>query len=171
MEDKKQLVILNLKTNEVDILTIPKDMVSDKDTYIQSFGYKFGEYHYMVADYPSIKVNHRSNGTYGFIGSLTINNQCSMVKAVEQKQLAEKMRGLGINEYKFESEQAVIIACYLDEHPCDFKVNKVKISDKGVITLYGYDVAAWTSYNIELDVFDVFEGHLEYITTAIKKID
>lgn len=168
MEQKKlQLVVLNHKTKEIDIWPLAH-YSANIYAYIAELGYENGTFDFMVTDTPQVKVNQKANNTYGYIGTLTVNSQCGMVKAIEKEQLVAKMRKLGITRYVFvDADDRPVVAAYLGEHPGDFAVMSVSIDEKDNITLYGCDTECYGD-KFDIEPNEVFEGHLEYVTNAIK---
>lgn len=102
---------------------------------------------------------------------LTIYDSVEEVKKREQNELAKTLRQHGEKvdegyEFHFEGE-CPIIAAYDWEKPCDVVVLAAKVDNDGYITLI-VDEKNERGNEHELEPDEVFAGHIEFITSAVK---
>ena len=95
---------------------------------------------------------------------------CQEIKHLEQEGLIQALKKYGNKvdngfEVLFEDEWP-IIAVSGEESPYDAVITSVRVDSVGDITLLGYD-KTYCADSHDIDVNDVFCGHLEFVTTYI----
>ena len=92
----------------------------------------------------------------------SIYDRVQEIKADERKMLADALRKHG-GSYTFPSDSSwqPIIAANLDCGPMDVRIEKAWLDEGGYIRFKAID----NEYggDVDLDVYDVFAGHLEYV--------
>ena len=68
-------------------------------------------------------------------------------------------------EYTFGPE-CPIIAAYSGDDPCDVVILSVRMDKKGILTITGEEKLDRT-YSFELDLDNIFAGHLSFVTSEI----
>ena len=106
----------------------------------------------------------------GKLKDFSIYDSVQEVKHHEQEQLAEKLRLRGEKvddgyEWHFEGE-CPIVAAYDYDEPCDVVILSVRVDKDGYFTIIG-DEKNDRGNEHEIEVDDVFAGHLDYITSEI----
>lgn len=100
----------------------------------------------------------------------SIYEMCQEIKHLEQEELIQALKKYGDKvdngfEVLFEGERP-IIAVSGEESPHDAIIIAVRVDSDGDITLLGYD-KTYCDDSHDIDVNDVFCGHLEFVTTYI----
>lgn len=168
MRREKTIVVLNHITNQVDLVSFPAGQEeSTINSYLTGLKYDMEQCTFMLVNENNVRVNNFGSSDYAILGDLTPYDQKEKIKQVEQETLISRMQALGVEEYEIEKEERPIIAAYLGEEPGDFVVHEVQIY-KGSITLSGHDKECWESDIIEVEVDDVFPGHLDYVIDCLK---
>lgn len=95
---------------------------------------------------------------------------CQEIKHLEQEELIQALKKYGDKvdngfEILFEGERP-IIAVSGEESPYDAIITAVRVDSNNDITLLGYD-KTYCDDSHDIDVNDVFCGHLEFVTTYI----
>lgn len=162
-----KVVVLNFKTNQVEVLGYD-GQECDVEDFLCEKGYSLGNIQFMVCDTPDVSVVNIDNGQHGYIGTLTIDDQCKRIQRREQEELEGKFNelvGEGDGEYTFEGD-GVWVASYFFDKPDDVAITKV-VREDGHLHLVGGDVEGYNR-DIEIELEDVFAGHLEFVTSAMK---
>lgn len=105
----------------------------------------------------------------------TISDLVEEIKSRERQELIDALYKCGEDvtggfEVKFDEEEPVIIAGYLCEDPCDIVVTRAFVSYDGDVSLDGYDKNNAFDEFKDIDVADIFAGHLSYVTEAVMQM-
>lgn len=90
------------------------------------------------------------------------------IKKKEVDQLKSVLSQLGLSEFEFDDRYKPIVAAYCFDNPADVYVDVVRIKHIGSGDYVEIDSAEKESGEMNThSIFDVFEGHITYITDAI----
>lgn len=90
------------------------------------------------------------------------------LKNKEVNQLKSVLSQLGLSEFEFDDSYKPIVAAYCFDNPADVCVDAVRIKHIGSGDYVEIDSAEKESGEMNThSIFEVFEGHITYITDAI----
>ena len=90
------------------------------------------------------------------------------LKNKEVNQLKSVLSQLGLSEFEFDDKNKPIVAAYCFDNPADVYVDAVRIKHIGSGDYVEIDSAEKESGEMNThSIFEVFEGHITYITDAI----
>ena len=179
-----KIIVMDSANVRIDFLNVPDHMIEeDIEQFLVEHDYSLNNISWMAAPVDFVSVQFHDYGICQTNGEeihvrrearlkdFSIYDSVQEVKHREQVELAEALRRHGNRvddgyEFHFEDE-CPIIAAYDYEEPCDVVVLAVKIDKDGDITLK-VDEKNDRGYEHELDPDEVFAGHLDFVTSAVR---
>ena len=179
-----KIIVMNSADVRIEVLNVPDHMIENDDVeqFLSEHGYSLNNISWMAApvDYVPVKFHEygicADNGEDihierdGRLKDFTINESVREVQHREQEELTEKLHLYGKRvedgwEWHFEDECPCVAAYDYDE-PCDVVILAAKVDEDGDITIIG-DEKNDRGNEHEIDVDEIFAGHLDFVTSAI----
>ena len=167
------------------VLNVPDHMIEeDIEQFLTEHDYSLNNISWMAAPIDFVPVQFHEYGIchsdgeelhferQGKLKDFSIYDSVQEVKHREQEELAAKLRLRGEKvddgyEWHFEGE-CPIVAAYDYDEPCDVVILSVRVDKDGYFTIIG-DEKNDRGNEHEIEVDDVFAGHLDYIISEIGK--
>jgi hypothetical protein len=180
-----KLIVMNCADVRIEVLNVPDHMLEDDtEQFLVEHGYSLNNISWMAAPVDYVPVQFHDYGicqTDGeeihvsrdaWLKDFSIYESVQEVKKREQEELAAALRLHGEKvdegyEWHFEGE-CPIVAAYDWDEPCDVVILAAKVDKDGGITIIG-DEKNDRGNEHEIDVDEIFAGHVDYITAAIGK--
>lgn len=169
----------------IEVLNVPDHMLEDDtEQFLVEHGYSLNNISWMAAPIDYVPVQFHDYGTIAGSGEeihvrrdaklkdFSIYDSVQEVKHREQEELAETLRLHGDKvddgyEWHFEGE-CHIVAAYDYDEPCDVVILSVRVDKDGYFTIIG-DKKNDRGNEHEIEVDEIFAGHLDYIISEIGK--
>ena len=178
-----KIIVMDSANVRIDVLSVPDHMIEeDIEVFLAEHDYSLNNISWMAAPIDFVPVQfHEYNNEDGEethtirharLKNFSVYNSVQEVKHREQEELAEalRLRGKKVDdgyEWHFEGE-CPIVAAYDYDEPCDVVILSVRVDKDGYFTIIG-DEKNDRGNEHEIEVDDVFAGHLDYITSEIGK--
>ena len=178
-----KIIVMNSADLRIEVLNVPEHMLEDDtEQFLVEHGYSLNCISWMAAPIDYVPVQFHDYGICQVdseeihvcrdarLKDFSIYESVQEVKKREQEELRQVLRLYGEKvddgyEWHFEGE-CPIIAAYCWDEPCDVVILAARVDKEGYITLIG-DEKNDRGNEHEIDVDEVFAGHLEYVTDAI----
>ena len=178
-----KIIVMHSANMRIEVVNVPDYMLEDDtEQFLVEHGYSPNNISWMAAPIDYVPVQFHDYGICQTDGEeihvsrdarlkdFSIYESVQEVKKREQEELRQALRLYGEKvedgyEWHFEGE-CPIIAAYCWDEPCDVVILAARIYKEGYITLIS-DEKNDRGNKHEIDVDEVFAGHLEYVTDAI----
>ena len=178
-----KIIVIDSANVRIEVVNIPDYMLEeDTERFLVEHGYSLNNISWMAApiDYVPVKFHDygicQTNGEEIHVSrdarlkDFSIYESVEEVKHREQEELRQALRLYGdkVNdgyEWHFEGE-CPIVAAYDWDEPCDVVILAAKVDKDGYITLIG-DEKNDRGNEHEIEVDEVFAGHLDYLISEI----
>ncbi len=178
-----KIIVMNSTDLRIEVLNVADNMLEDDiELFLVEHGYSLNNISWMAAPIDYVPVQFHDYGICQTDGEeihvcrkarlkdFSIYDSVQEVKNREQDELRQTLRLYGDKvdggyEYHFEGE-CPIIAAYDWDEPCDVVILAVKVDEDGDITLIG-DEKNDRGNEHEIEVDEVFAGHLDFVTSSI----
>ena len=180
-----KIAILNHADLRLEFVNVPDDMLDDDiDKFLAEHDFSLNNISWFAAPIDYLPVVFHEFGILHDDGSevhfqrrarlknLSIYDSVKEVKMREHEELAEALKTFGEKvdggfECHFEGD-CPIVAAYDYDDPCDMVILAARVDEHNFITLIG-DEKDDRGFEHEVFPDDVFAGHLDEITTAVKR--
>ena len=178
-----KIIVMNSADLRIEVLNVPDHLLEeDIEVFLAEHDYSLNNISWMAASIDYVPVQFHDFGineedgeeTYAIrharLKNYSIYDSVQEVKHREQEELAETLRQYGESvddgyEWHFEGE-CPIIAAYDYDEPCDVVILAVRVDKDGKLTIIG-DEKNDRGNEHEIDVDEIFAGHLEFVTSEI----
>ena len=178
-----KIIVMNSADLRIEVLNVPDHMLEeDIEVFLAEHDYSLNNISWMAAPIDYVPVQFHDFGIneedgeethairHARLKNYSIYDSVQEVKHREQEELAETLRQYGESvddgyEWHFEGE-CPIIAAYDYDEPCDVVILAVRVDKDGKLTIIG-DEKNDRGNEHEIDVDEIFAGHLEFITSEI----
>lgn len=178
-----KIVVLNHAYVRIEVLDVPNTMTNKNvEQFLTEHGYSLSNISWMAVPIDYVPVLFHNFGISeddntevhtmcnARLKNFSVYDSVEEIKKREQEELIAALQQYGEKvddglEYHFECDFP-IIASYDGDEPCDVVIYAVKADKYNRITLIG-DNNNYRGNRHEIDVDDVFAGHLEYVTESI----
>ena len=180
-----KIIVMDCANVRIEVLNVPDYMLEDDtEQFLVEHGYSLNNISWMAAPIDYVPVQFHDYGTIAGSGEemhvrrdarlkdFSIYESVQEVKHREQEELAEalRLRGTKVDdgyEWHFEGE-CPIVAAYDYDEPCDVVILSVRVDKDGYFTIIG-DEKNDRGNEHEIEVDEIFAGHLDYIISEIGK--
>ena len=180
-----KIIVMDSVNVRIDFLNIPDNMIDeDIEQFLVEHDYSLNNISWMAAPIDFVPVQFHDYGIchsdgeelhfvrQGKLKDFSIYDSVQEVKHREQEELAEALRQHGEKvddgyEWHFEGN-CPIVAAYDYDEPCDVAILSVKVDNEGYFTIIG-DEKNDRGNEHEIEVDEVFPGHLDFIIPEIGK--
>ena len=180
-----KIIVMDSANVRIEVLNVPDHMIEDDiEQFLAEHDYSLNNISWMAAPIDFVPVQFHEYGIChsdgeelhfvrdGKLKDFSIYDSVQEVKRREQKELAERLRLRGEKvddgyEWHFEGE-CPIVAAYDYEEPCDVVILSVRVDKDGYFTIIG-DEKNDRGFEHEIDVNEIFAGHIDFIIAEIGK--
>ena len=180
-----KIIVMDSANLRIDVLNVPDHMIEeDIEQFLAEHDYSLNNISWMAAPIDFVPVQFHDYGICQADGEeihvtrqarlkdFSIYDSVKEVKNREQEELAAALRLYGEKvddgyEWHFEGE-CPIVAAYDYDEPCDVVILSVRVDEDGYFTIIG-DEKNDRGNEHEIEIDEVFAGHLDYLTSAIGK--
>ena len=180
-----KIIVMDSANVRIEVLNVPDHMIDeDIEQFLAEHDYSLNNISWMAAPIDFVPVQFHEYGIChsdgeelhfvrrGKLKDFSIYDSVQEVKHREQEELAEalRLRGKKVDdgyEWQFEGN-CPIVAAYDYDEPCDVVILSVKVDNEGYFTIIG-DEKNDRGNEHEIEVDEVFAGHLDYIISEIGK--
>ena len=180
-----KIIVMDCANVRIEVLNVPDHMLEDDtEQFLVEHGYSLNNISWMAAPIDYVPVQFHDYGTIAGSGEeihvrrdarlkdFSIYDSVQEVKHREQEELSEALRLHGDKvddgyEWHFEGE-CPIVAAYDYDEPCDVVILSVRVDKDGYFTIIG-DEKNDRGNEHEIEVDEIFAGHLDYIISEIGK--
>ena len=180
-----KIIVMDSANVRIEVLNVPDHMIEeDIEQFLAEHDYSLNNISWMAAPIDFVPVQFHEYGIchsdgaelhfvrQGKLKDFSIYDSVQEVKHREQEELAErlKLRGEKVYdgyEWHFEGE-CPIVAAYDYDEPCDVVILSVRVDEDGYFTIIG-DEKNDRGNEHEIDVDEIFAGHLDFIISEIGK--
>ena len=178
-----KIIVMDSANVRIEVLNVPDHMIEeDIEQFLVEHDYSLNNISWMAAPIDFVPVQFheydtdKENGEEvhatrsGRLKDFSIYDSVQEVKHREQEELAEKLRLRGEKvddgyEWHFEGE-CPIVAAYDYDEPCDVVILSVRVDKDGYFTIIG-DEKNDRGNEHEIDIDEIFAGHLDYLKSYI----
>ena len=178
-----KIIVMDSANVRIEVLNVPDHMIDeDIEQFLTEQDYSLNNISWMAAPIDVVPVQFHNYGIcqangeelqvthHARLKDFSIYDSVQEVKHREQEELAEALRLHGEKvddgyEWHFEGE-CPIVAAYDYDEPCDVVILAVKVDNDGYFTIIG-DEKNDRGNEHEIEIDDIFAGHVEYISSAI----
>ena len=178
-------IVMDSANVRIEFLNVPDYMIEeDIEQFLAEHDYSLNNISWMAAPIDFVPVQFHDFGICQANGEeihvtrqarlkdFSIYDSVKEVKNREQEELAAALRLYGEKvdngyEWHFEGE-CPIVAAYDYDEPCDVVILSVRVDKDGYFTIIG-DEKNDRGNEHEIEIDEVFAGHLEYLTSEIGK--
>ena len=180
-----KIIVMDSANVRIEVLNVPDHMIAeDIEQFLAEHDYSLGNISWMAAPIDFVPVQFHDYGICQTSGEemhvtrqarlkdFSIYDSVKEVKLREQDELAYALRLYGEKvddsyEWHFEGE-CPIVAAYDYDEPCDVVILSVRVDKDGYFTIIG-DEKNDRGNEHEIEVDEIFAGHLDYIISEIGK--
>jgi len=181
-----KIVVLNHADLRLEFLNVPDHMLNDDaEGFLAEHGYSLDNISWFAApidylpvifhDYDICKTNGKETDCQrrARLKNFSIYASVEEVKMREYEELVETLKIYGENvdggfEFHFEGDVPIVAAYGHDDEPCDMVILAARVDEHNFITLIADEIDN-RGYEHEIFPEDVFAGHLNEITTELKR--
>jgi len=180
-----KIIVMDSANARIEVLNVPDHMIEeDIEQFLAEHDFSLNNISWMAAPIDFVPVQFHDYGICHTNGEeihvsrqarlkdFSIYDSVQEVKHREQEELAEtlRLRGEKVDdgyEWHFEGE-CPIVAAYDYDEPCDVVILAVKVDNDGYFTIIG-DEKNDRGNEHEIDIDEIFAGHLDYLISEIGK--
>ena len=180
-----KIIVMDCANVRIEVLNVADHMIDeDIEQFLTEHDYSLNNISWMAAPIDFVPVEFHEYGIchsdgeelhfvrQGKLKDFSIYDSVQEVKHREQEELAAalKLRGEKVDdgyEWHFEGE-CPIVAAYDYDEPCDVVILSVRVDNDGYFTIIG-DEKNDRGNEHEIDVDEIFCGHLDYLISEIGK--
>ena len=180
-----KIIVMDSANVRIEVLNVPDHMLEeDVEALLAEHNYSLNNISWMAAPIDYVPVQFHEYGIchsdgeelhfarHGKLKDFSIYDSVQEIKRSEQEELAERLRLCGEKvddgyEWHFEGE-CPIVAAYDYDEPCDVEILAVRLDKDGVLTVIG-DEKNDRGNEHEIDVDEIFAGHIDFIISEIGK--
>lgn len=177
-----KIIVMNSADLRIEVLEVADNMLTeDIEQFLAEHDYSLNNISWMAApiDYVPVQFHdyrmdedgeEQHTMRHARLKDFFVYDSVKEVKHREQEELREALRKHGDQvdggyEWHFEGE-CPIVAAYDYDEPCDVVILAARVDKHGYITILG-DEKNDRGNEHEIEVDDIFAGHLEYVYSAI----
>ena len=180
-----KIIVMDSANVRIEVLNVPDHMIDENiEQFLAEHDYSLNNISWMAAPIDFVPVQFHEYGIchsdgeelhfvrQGKLKDFSIYDSVQEVKHREQEELAAalKLHGEKVDdgyEWHFEGE-CPIVAAYDYDEPCDVVILSVRVDNDGYFTIIG-DEKNDRGNEHEIDVDEIFAGHLDFIISEIGK--
>ena len=180
-----KIIVMDSANVRIEVLNVPDHMIEENiEQFLAEHDYSLNNISWMAAPIDFVPVQFHDYGICQANGEdihvtrqarlkdFSIYDSVQEVKRREQEELAEtlRLRGEKVDdgyEWHFEGE-CPIVAAYDYDEPCDVVILSVRVDNEGYFSIIG-DEKNDRGNEHEIEVDEIFCGHLDYVTSEIGK--
>ena len=180
-----KIIVMDSANVRIEVLNVPDHMIEeDIEQFLAEHDFSLNNISWMAAPIDFVPVQFHEYGIChsdgaelhfvreGKLKDFSIYDSVQEVKHREQKELAEtlRLRGEKVDygyEWHFEGE-CPIVAAYDYDEPCDVVILSVRVDNDGYFTIIG-DEKNDRGNEHEIEVDEIFAGHIDFIISEIGK--
>ena len=178
-----KIIVMNSADLRIEVLNVADHLQEEEiELFLSEHGYSLNNISWMAAPINYVPVQFHNYDTDKESGEelhttrsarlkdFSIYDSVQEVKCREQEELAAALRLHGEKvdegyEWHFEGE-CPIIAAYDYDEPCDVVILAVRVNKDGKLTIIG-DEKNDRGNEHEIEIDEIFAGHLEFVTSEI----
>ena len=180
-----KIIVMDSANVRIEVLNVADHMLEDEiELFLSEHGYSLNNISWMAApiDYVPVQFHEygicQTNGEelhvvrHARLKDFSIYESVQEIKHREQEELKAALRLHGDKvddgyEWHFEGE-CPIVAAYDYDEPCDVVILSVRVDKDGYFTIIG-DEKNDRGNEHEIDIDEIFAGHLDFIISEIGK--